>query len=211
PPPGLEWQVRRCLRLLDPSHLEGLAAIYLQDELPDTPVREDQAEWLNRVCVEGLNAHVSGWYAAAGADNPAGIMLYARSIYRGIPFILHWSTAPTLCLLRTLAHEVAHHLVSTRGYVFHAGEDVTDGEALAERYAASVEQRVVRQWRYRLGRFWLKEIAGWYYAFGNVEWREKNYQAAVRYFLNAWHLDPEHELAGYWYWRAKEMLGTGPK
>lgn len=204
-PLGLEWQVRRSLRLIDPVHLEGIEGVYIQDELPDTLKLENQVEWVKRVYEQGTITHVSGWYAEPGEDTPPYIMLYARPIYRGIPFLLRWSTAPVLCILRTLAHEVAHHLMATRGFVFHDGEDITDKEGLAERYAASVEQRAITRWRYKLGRFWLKELAGCYYAFGSVDWGHKNYCTAARYFFDAWHLDPEHELASYWYWRAKEM------
>jgi tetratricopeptide (TPR) repeat protein len=206
-PPGLEWQVRRSLRWISQADLEGLALIRLEDEMPE--VFGGAAEWAGRVRAAGEAAHVAGWYSPPKADVPAYIMLYVRQVYAAVPSWLWWSTVPTLRILRTLAHEVAHHLVATRKYVFRPGENLEDEESLARCYAAHALERATARWSYKLGRWSLKEIAGWYYAFGNLYWREKKYSTAAAYFFKAWDLDPEHNEAAYWYWRAKDMLSSG--
>lgn len=208
PPFGLEWQVRRSLRWLDRSHLEGLAEIRLEDELPKWPVTGEEVEWVQRIRVEGHTAYVNGWYAMPTASEPPFIILYAQPVYRPIPSFLWWSTVPTIRILRTLAHEVAHHLIATRGYVFKKEEDLSDEEMLANRYAESVLRKAAAQWSYKLGQWCLKDIAGWHYAFAMVDWRQKKYKAAAERFYNAWNLDPENEAASRWYWRAKEMCSS---
>lgn len=206
-PLGLEWQVRRSLRLLDQSHLAGLEFIILEDGISELTDTENAAEWVKRAHTEGTLAHVGGWYAAPEADTPAYVVLYVRAMYRAVPSFLWWSTVPTLCILRRLAHEVAHHLIAIRGYVFREGEETTDEESLANHYAACVEQRVTMRWQYKLGQRCLKEIAIWHYTFGILDWREKKYRSAAEHFYDAWNLNPENKEAGYWYWRAKEMCG----
>lgn len=206
PPWGLERQVRRSLRWIDQSHLEGLDSIRIESEMPDRPDRVvPEIEWAKQVRAISQTACVNGWYAEGSGSTPPYIMLYARPIYRPIPMFFWWSAVPTLRIVSTLAHEVAHHLVAKRGYVFDQGEDLTDEESLANRYSASVLQKTTARFSYRLGQSCLKEIAAWYYNFAILDWRQKNYKAAAEGFYNAWNLNPEHQEANYWHWRAKEM------
>ena len=211
PPLGLEWQVRRSLRWIDSSHLAGLASIHLEDGMPELAQDSDETEWAKRVRATGHIAHVNGWYAEGSGITPAYVMLYARPIYRPIPMFLWWSTVPTLRILSTLAHEVAHHLIAKRGYVFDQAEPVTDEETLANQYSASVLQKTRARLSYRLGQSCLKELAAWRYAFATVDWRKKNYKAAAEGFYDTWNLNPEHKEANYWHWRAREMSGLEPK
>lgn len=201
----LEWQVRQGLRWIDKSHLAGLAAICLEDEMPKFPQAAHETEWAKRVRAESHTAYVNGWYAAPTATESPYVLLYIQPIYRPIPSFLWWSTALTLRIIGTLAHEVAHHLVATRGYVFQEGEDTGDEELLADRYAASVLRKATQRWPYRLGRCVLEVLSGWHYAVGSADWRRKKYKSAAEGFYNAWNLDPESQEASYWYWRAKEM------
>lgn len=205
-PIGLEGRLRQSLRWIEPSHLEGLASIQLEDVMPKSAGAEHEEEWARRVRLEDRTTHVKGWYASSAADAPAFIMLYVQPIYRAIPSVLWWSTVPTLRLLRTLAHEVAHHLKATRGFILHEGEDDTDEEALADRYAECVVERVTTRWPYKLGQLCLKEIASWHYIYGMLDWREEKYLSATERFYNAWELNPENKEADYWYWRAKDKL-----
>ncbi len=132
-------------------------------------------------------------------------MLYARQIYRGIPRFLWWSSLPTLRIARALAHEVGHHMAATRGYVIRPGEDRNQEESLADRYAANVLERMTTHWSYKLGRWGLKDLAGWHYVFGIADWRAKKYGSAADSFYKSWLLDRQNEDALYWYWRAREM------
>lgn len=205
-PYGLERKVRLSLRLIEPTHLVGLASIHLEDAMPKSGDAESEEEWVKRVRGEGLTDHVGGWYVSSAEGNPAFIMLYVRPIYRSIPRPLRWSTAPTLRIVRTLAHEVAHHLIATRGYVFDEGEDVADEELLAERYAEQVLLRATKRWLYKLGELSLNEIASWQYTRGILDWRDGRYLSAAERFYDAWNLNPKIKDAAYWYWRSRDKL-----
>lgn len=203
-PWGIEWQVRRSLRWIDPSLLKELGSIQIESEMPEAPQGPNETVWARHVRTVGHTAYVNGWYELAQQGGPASIMLYAEPIYRPIPSFLWWTTVPTLRILRTLAHEVAHHLVATRGYVFEKGEDVADEEALANRFSATVIASTAQKPSYRLGQWFIKDLANWYYTFAMTDWEKKNFSAAARRFYNAWDLCPDNAEAGYWYWQARE-------
>lgn len=145
PPRGLLWQVRRVLRCIDREHLQGLAFVCLLDQMPEK-VTEGEPD-----------AHVYGWYHVQSDDIPPYVVLYIPRIYAGLPSFLWWSTVPTLRLARSLAHEIAHHLRAERGYVFQPQEHGEDEEAIANRYAATLVQRMAKRWAYKLGVWGTKE------------------------------------------------------
>lgn len=209
PPRGLERQLRRSLRWIDEADLRGLAVLALQDEM--TGVTANAPAWAKEAEAMSERVRVGGWYSPATADVPAYIMLYVQTIYRTIPSWLRWSPVPTLRIVRTLAHEVAHHLIATRGYVNQPGEETEDEESLADGYADKTLKRMVKRWPYRLGQWYFKERASWHYIFGSLDWRQQKYEAAANRFLDAWNLDPSHKSAAYWYWRARERCSTRPK
>ena len=201
PPLGLEWQMARALRCIDPAHVKGLAYLRLEDEMPTPDHRA--AEWARKAVADG--ARVYGWYDEQASTGKSGVILYVHQIYGGVPSILWWSTLPTLRIVRSLAHEVGHHLVAMRGYVIRPGENLENEESLVNQYAASVVHNMMTRWSYRLGEWCLKDLAGWYYAFGAADWRSKKFAKAADKFYLAWDLDPLHEDYNYWYWRAREI------
>jgi hypothetical protein len=204
-PWGIEWQVRRSLRWFDPSLLTELGSIQIESEMPEAPQGPNETEWARQVRTLGHTAYVNGWYAVAQHGSPASIMLYAKPIYRPIPSFLWCTPVLTLRILRTLAHEVAHHLVATRGYVFEKGEDVVDEEALANRFSAAVVASTAQKRSYRLGQWAIKELANSYYTSAMTDCKKKDFRVAARRFYNAWDLCPDNSEAGYWYWKAKEL------
>src|SRR5262244_3452618 len=128
-------------------------------------------------------------------------------LYRGIPRLYRWTTVPTLSISYTLAHEVGHHLIATRGYVFQPHEKFKDDanrEDFCNRYAFHVTQKMMAHWYYRLGQWALKDLASWYYIFGCRDWNEKKYKKAAERFYTSFHLDRNREDALNWYWRAKD-------
>ena len=175
--------------------------------MPEAPQGRNETEWARHVRARGHTGYVNGWYAPAQEGAPASIMLYARPIYRSIPSFLWWTTIPTLRINRTLAHEVAHHLIATRGYVFESGEDVADEEALANRFSVKVLETTAAKWSYTLGRWCIRDLAEWYYTFAMTDWRKNDFKAAARRFYSAWDLCPDNEEAAYWYWQAREKCG----
>jgi len=56
---------------------------------------------------------------------------------------------------------------------------------------------------YKMGRFLIKEIAGWYYAFGLAAVTHERYRRAARRFYAARCLDPEMKEAAECYWWAR--------
>jgi hypothetical protein len=199
-PFGFLWQLERSLRWINQDDLRGLDFVTFEDEWPE--LVGPAPEWVVRTGAETRN--VRGWYVPPNEQRQPYIMLYTRSIYRGVPALLWWSTVPVLRITHTLAHEVAHHLVATRGYVFTPAEKHDDEEQLAERYALNVLDRMTRNWSYRLGQKCLKELAFWHYAFGAADWNHRKYSSAADQFYTAWDLDRSHTEAAYWYQRARE-------
>lgn len=204
-PKGLVWQVRRSLRCLDLDHLEGLGMIILVDRA--SPLTEDSREWLKTHFAQGLPVY--GWYTSSlESGHSAYITLCIRQIYNSVPSFLWWSTLPTLRIIRTLAHEVAHHLFQMKGYINQPGDKKEDEEVLAESYAVRTLQRILSKWQYKLGGKMAKEIAFWHYSQGILDLKSKQYLSASNHFFKAWDLDPELQDVSSFYWQAKEMSLT---
>jgi len=194
-PKGLVRQVRRCLKWIEPADLEGIAFVCLMDQMPPNLMSSDSP-----------HDNTYGWYHLQMENIPPYIVLYIPNIYSGIPSFLWRTTVPTLRISRSLAHEVAHHVRARRGSLLCQPAESPNEESFANEYAAQVLQRMTKAWSYRLGHWCIREIAGWYYAFGNVDWRNGKYAAASDSFFKAWDLDPQHKNAAHWYLRAKKML-----
>jgi len=207
PPLGLVWQVRRSLRWIDAQDLNGLSYVQIADQLPEIGPEDDAADWAKRASADGTDEFTYGWYARPSEDRPGHIILYGRRIYRGLPGYLWWSTLPTLRIARSLAHEVAHHLVATRGYVFQPGEDKDQEESLANAYAAKVLVKMTSHWPYQLGQRGMRELASWHYVYGIADYNAKKYRSAADSFYKSWDLDPQNKESLNLYWRAREMSG----
>ena len=202
-PFGLLNQVRRSLSWIDPLDMVGIESIVLMDEIEE-PV-QTSPDWHKRAKAEGLC--VTGQYLHADRQSSAQVTLYVRGIYRGIPSIYRWTMVPNLSICYTLAHEVGHHLIATRGYVFQSNEifrHPENKEEFCNRYAFRVTERMMSRWYYRLGMWALRDLAGWYYACGCADWKGKNFMKAAENFYTSFHLDPNREDALNWYLRAKD-------
>ena len=202
PPSGLITQVRRALAWISPPDLAGIERIRLLDRIEKPSAASPS--WQRWAYAEGVG--VLGLYVREDKGRPAYINLYVGDIYRGIPSALRLTTAPTLLIGHTLAHEVGHHLIASRGYVFQPGEKYSHDqieEEFCNRYAFGVTQRMKGRRLYRAGAWALNKLARWHYGFGALELREKRYQRAAERFYMAFHLDPGREDALYWYERAK--------
>jgi len=202
-PCGLIGQVRRSLSWIDPLDLDGIGLILLMDEIEepdDTAPDWHKKAKANEVCV-------SGQYFRGDGNSLTQIVLYVRALYRGIPSFYRLTTVPGLSICYTLAHEVGHHLIAKRGYIFEATEIFRNAETEEEfcnRYAFRVTERMMIRWYHRLGMWALRDLSGWYYAFGCDDWKSKSFKKAAENFYTSFHLDRNREEALYWYWRAKE-------
>lgn len=207
PPYSLLKQLRRSLAWISPPDLDGIAFIQLADEIEEPNAKSP--DWHKWAKEEGTG--VNGLYMSQQRNSPAHIILYVRDLYRGIPSFYWWTTVPTLSISYTLAHEVGHHLIAKRGYIFQSNEKYKhdeNEEDFCNRYAFSVTQKMMKHWYYRLGMWALKDLASWYYIFGCLDWKEKKYKKAAERFYLSFHLDRNREDALNWYWRAKELSNT---
>jgi hypothetical protein len=190
PPCGLFRQIKVCLNWINKDDLQGLGKIILTDEVINAPTIADDA------------LSMRGYYAYPTEDSPPIIFLTIPEFYKWVPSWLWWSPIITLRLCDTLAHEVGHHVSFMRDNQI-ADAEASQLELLANNYADSVIESMTRHWYYKMGRFLLKEIAGWYFAFGLAAAKYERYQRAAKRFYAAWHLVPEMEEAAEYYWLAR--------
>ena len=204
---GFAWHLRRSLSWIPEGDLFGLDEIVLEERLG--PATATSPDWHHQI--EGRNLTIGGVYCGRHGDLPASIVLYLASLYRGIPRIYWLSPVITLRLTRLLAHEVGHHLIRQRGYIFERGERIVPRqyeEELAYRYSFSVCKRMFRRWYYRFADWLTRDLAGWHYAIGITDWRLAQYKEAAARWEIAFCLDRNRDDADYWYHKAQKMLAT---
>ena len=214
PPRRLIKHLRESLRWFSAKDLERLEGIWLLDELP-----EHASEEARERAAEGGRTY--GAYHAKKKEVSSYIALSIGDIYRGVrghlPFYA-LTPLPVLCISRTLSHEVAHHLIATHGYVFEPGEDLSDEESLANRYAQKHVEKMRACWRYRFGLWLMKQLAELHYSSGVVHSSKQRYCEAADCWYMAWNLNPKLKSVSEWYHAAKEkcknekqpgFIGTG--
>ena len=201
-PVGAIWHVRRSLSWIDSADIAGIGFIEFRLRIPEATA--DAPDWHKRATDEDLS--INGVYNPEEVNSPANITLFVRDLYRGIPKITWLTTVPTISIARTLAHEVGHHLIAKRGYVFAPGEKVQPseyGEEMANRYSFSVIKRMRDRWYYKLGMWAIKTLAGWHCGQAAVDWKAGNYEQAAESWYKSFHLDPDLHEAVHWYKSAK--------
>jgi hypothetical protein len=204
-----EWHIRRALRWITSRDLEGLDLIRVIDESHDDSESAKLPSYLKGFAYRGM-------YLRKTATRPAHVVLYANYLYLGVPKLLKRSAMVTVNLARTLVHEVGHHVISTRGYVYNPWEKYKpwDGvrnpyeEKMADAYAADVMQRMLRHWRYKLGDFMARMISRLLHKAGIAEYWDGNYQRAALLGFCAHNLNLDNEDAGQCYRHAMEKLKT---
>lgn len=207
---GLSRHLRRGLSWIPEGDLFGIDEIVLEEQLGSATATSP--DWHHKI--EGRNLAVGGQYFGRQGDLPASIVLYVASLYRGIPKVYWLSPIVTLLLARLLAHEVGHHLIKQRGYIFERGERIAPREyeeELAERYSFSVRKRMLRRWSYRFADWLTRDLAGWHYSIGIADWQEGRYEKAADRWETTFCLDPNRTDADYWYYEAKKALATESK
>jgi hypothetical protein len=205
-PLGALWHVRRSLRWIDPADIAGVGFIELQNRMPKATA--EAPDWHKNATAEDLS--VNGLYKCKESGSPAKITLFIRDLYRGMPAVYWLTPALTIRVARTLAHEVGHHLIAKRGYVFTLGEKVQPieyEEEMAHRYSFSVIKRMRHHWYYRLGTWATKTLAVWHYGQAVVDWKAGYYERAAESWYRSFHLDPDRQEAIHWYQRARQAAG----
>ena len=201
------WHVRRALSWISQSDLQGLETIRVIDECPGDPEYTKVPPYLR-------GFRYNGHYERKVKGVPAKVVLYASDIYCGIPKVLLVSPMATLRLARTLAHEVGHHVITTRGYIYKPWEKYKawNGvrnpyeERMAEAYASDVRERMIRHWPYKLGKSMARCLSSFLYQAGLQDYWDGNYQSAAKLLDRAFSLNRENEDAGQGYRHAMEKL-----
>lgn len=200
-PLGLVRHVERGLDWINPLDVKGISFIRLMDDLPKPTDRSPH--WHRDLKRRYL--YLNGLYVGKYKTEPAHINLYVRNLYRGIPFFLAFTPIPTLTLAYILGHEVGHHLIYTRGYIFQPTEVFKHKEIVEEfcdRYAVGILKKMLANRRYRFWRWTVKRLADWHLAMGALNEGLKKPKKAADHFLTAFHLDNDREDALYFYRRA---------
>ena len=98
--------------------------------------------------------------------------------------------------------ETGHHLHLGRCKL---GVRNLDTETVARDYSVQTIARLKKKWRYKLGFWWINEIAFWHYSMGILDGQAEKHEAAARHFYSAWNLNPQLENVAAYYWTAKEQ------
>ena len=177
------------LKQFPPEDLAGLEVIWLHNNLPAAANPDDWG-------VHHEGARIFGAYFARTKKYSSYVVLFVKNIYCSLiphfPFY-NLTAVPVLCLSKTLAHEIAHHLFATRGYIFTPREKRGDEEKLCEEYAERHLQRLQKKWRYKIGFRLLNWLAELHYSTGIVYSSKKKYCEAADHWYLAWNLNPKLE------------------
>jgi hypothetical protein len=203
-PLGARWFIRNSLKWIPEIDQAGIECIYLRDKLPQSTLQSPK--WHTSREKEGL---VTGAvYAVKTSISPPHIVLFIKDLYYAIPSIVRFSPMTGLYIAQHVAHEVGHHLIEERGYVFVPSEKYPSDkyeEEMANRYAFEILNKMKKRWYYKLGDRLMKHISAVYFGLGSGHWKKKEYAKSVAYWYKSWLLDPENQRTAEWYWRAKNM------
>jgi len=202
-----KWHIRCVLKWIDPDDLKGLELIRVLDEHPDDPEYNRQPAYLRGFLYNGTYLQVS-------KDRPAQVLLYSKEVYFGIPTLLMVSPMAILRLAKTLAHEIGHHVITTRGFIYEPWEKykpwngIRDPytEKMADAYSLDVSKRMLSRWHYRLARWLTNAFAKVLYKVGLQNYRTEDYRLSAQLNFKAYLLNSENEDAGQCYRHAMEKL-----
>ena len=203
-PVGLLRHLRRSLSWIHPADLDGIGCIRLTDDLP--PEFYEQSERLRRL--KEAEVDIRGLYVPKRGEDSAYIILSVPQIYYALPLLYRLTPTATLRITYTLAHEVGHHLIASRSYIFQPTEKYDRPEFEEEfcnRFAVETLKKMQSRWQYRVGMWAVKDLAEWQYIFGCLDWERKRYQDAAAHWEKTIALNPDYERAVHWYYRAKEL------
>lgn len=193
-----EWHVRRALTWINPLDLVGVESIHLLDEETLTTEARKQPFYLrDSVC--------GGEYLDQRNKRQkqvSRIKIYTRHLYHGIPSLFKLSPIATLRTAFVLAHEVGHHLIERRSYIYEPTEEYQpygiskkyDGrhERMANSYARDVLRSMCAVWYYRIGRWLGGFISRQYFYRGIVVWKKHQYRRAAYYWFCSYLADPDN-------------------
>lgn len=202
-PFGFRKAVETCLKCIPIGDLAGLERVELWGSLADIP---DVALVGKKIC-ELEPSWVKALYRRRSESSPAFIILFVDSIYFPLELLNRLPPILTIYLCHFVAHEIGHHLIEERGYVFTPDEKYRSNEfkeEMANRYAFEITTRMKANWHYRFADRILKYFSKVYFEEGRQSWKRGKFQAAASSWYKAWLLDQENEKAGELYWHARK-------
>jgi hypothetical protein len=203
-----EWHVHRVLRWLDATDLDGLGFIRLADEEPEDPHMAERPPYLRGFLYNGR-------YFRKTPSEPAHVVLYTRDLYFGIPRLLFASPMATLAVASTLPHEVGHHIIATRGYIYDLSEEYKpwrsgtadpDEERMANAYASDLIRKMSSSWLYKFGGWLARMLSTLFSRIGVKGYWDGNYQSAASLHFRAFMINQENTEASQLYRHDMEKL-----
>jgi hypothetical protein len=200
-----EWHLRKVLAWMNPLDLAGIEFIRLLPEDAESPALKQPAYLRSPVRV--------GEYfmpnPRAKNAGPPHITIYTRHFYYGIPWLFKYTPVTTVRMAFVLAHEVGHHLIARRGYVYEPTEVYKPpgfrderAEGLANRYATNLVRSMSARWYYGLGHWLGNKISWWYYELGAGAWEKGEYKRAAYFWFCSYFANPENNKAERGYQQA---------
>lgn len=207
-PPITRRHVERVLSWLPKRDLEGLEVVRVIEDCPDEELNADKVPAYMR------GFRYNGMYVPRRKNGPAQILLYANDVYFGIPKVFLKSRMATLKIARTLTHEVGHHVIATRGYIYDPSEKYRPWngirnpaeEDMVDRYASDVLERMKRQLSYKVAELQTQTVSHLLYKAGLQDYFAENYKASASRQARAHSLNPKNEEAGQCFRHAIEKL-----
>jgi|SRR5688572_6034961 len=204
-----KWHVRRVLKWINEEDLNDLHAIRVIDERPNDPEYAMRPRYLSGFLY-------NGHYEFKTKGREARVVVYANDIYFGIPHLMVYTPVATMKLAHTLAHEIGHHVVARRGYVYKPWENYKSWtgkadpyeEKMVEAYASDVMEKLLRRWPYKFGKFLTRKFANLLHDAALQKYWDGDYVRSARLGFRAYHLDSSNLDANQCYRHAMEKLKT---
>ena len=213
-PPLAIWHINKSLQWIPPLDLVGIDHILLVDKV--TEINTGSPKKDKELCDK--MSKPSGFYYMKTQSNPAFIRLIISNLFYPIPYYANYSPFPTLHIAKALAHEVGHHLVATKGYIFAPDEKYPSyekkpeiEEEMADRYAFQIVSKMKEKLTYRAGTYIMEIFALYHHSFAMDAWKVKNYKASAECWSKAYLLDTEKQEYLDWYWQSREKIESNQK
>lgn len=200
------WHVRKALAWVDKADLAGLDHIRLINSSPKDPAAAQHPPYL-------VGFMYCGTYSKKRDARPAGISLYTRDLYFGIPRLLIPSPLATLNIAVTLAHEIGHHVLATRGHVDADSSEIKLNRLIdspAERAATAYGQQTIKRMLvspyFRAGKMMARALSNLLAKRGNQAHWAGDFKRAAELEFRAYMLDSDNTDAWQAYLQDRQLI-----
>lgn len=204
------WTIRsleNCFKWIPEIDLVGLDHIKLFRKLTDF---SPEGITIGRTKCKDEGLVISAVYSAGKRGDPAFISFFIQAMYFPLERFVRFPPLTTIYFSRIVAHEVGHHLVANRGYIFTPDEKYGSPafeEEMANRYAFEIASRMKQRRYYRTADRILKYFSKVYFEEGRQMWKSEKFDAAATSWYKSWLLDNDNDTAGDLFWQARKKAG----